>query len=133
MAAAEDKGLRVDFIAVHYYSKDKDVEAFKRWLEAVHRQYQRPVWVTEWALADWDNPSRFSVDEQAAFARAGAEMMDGLAFVEKHAWFAAYEGGDGWHLISGVFDARGRLTKVGRMFAARHGLETIAEAAATER
>jgi len=122
MAGAESQGLRVDFIAVHYYSKDKDVGAFKAFLEAVHAQYGKPVWVTEWALADWDNPSRFSASEQAAFARAGAEMMDDLAFVERHAWFAAYEGGDGWNLNSGLFDASGNLTEVGKVFAELNGL-----------
>ncbi|HEX2552156.1 MAG TPA: glycosyl hydrolase [Microvirga sp.] len=116
MAGAQAQGLRVDFIAVHYYSDTADVGAFKAFLEAVHAQYGKPVWVTEWALADWSNPGRFSVAQQAAFARAGAEMMDDLAFVERHAWFAAYEGGDGWHLNSGVMDASGQLTAVGRVF-----------------
>jgi hypothetical protein len=122
MDGAERKGMRVDFIAVHYYSKDKDVRAFKAFLEAVHRQYGKPVWVTEWALADWDDPSRFSVAEQSAFARAGTEMMEALPFVERHAWFAAYDGGDGWHLNSGILDDAGRLTRVGVTFAALNGL-----------
>jgi len=116
MKQADEKGLRVDFIAVHYYATDKDVGAFKRWLESLHEQYGKPIWVTEWALADWDNPSRFTASEQADFARAGIEMMDDLPFVERHAWFAAYEGGDGWHLNSGIFDAKGNLTKVGKVF-----------------
>ncbi len=122
MAGVERKGMRVDFVAVHYYSKDKDVGAFKAYLEAVHRQYGKPIWVTEWALADWDDPSRFSVKEQAAFARARTEMMEALPFGEKHAWFAAYDGGDGWHLNSGVLDEAGRLTRVGTTFAALNGL-----------
>ncbi|HEX2556480.1 MAG TPA: glycosyl hydrolase [Microvirga sp.] len=122
MAQAEKKGLRVDFIAVHYYSEDQDVGAFKQWLEAVHEQYKKPIWVTEWALADWGKPDRFSVEEQAAFARAGAEMLDDLPFVERHAWFAAYEGGDGWYLRSGVLDEKGDLTGVGLTFAELNGL-----------
>jgi hypothetical protein len=121
MRQAETKGLRVDFIAVHYYSEDQDVGAFKQWLEAVHEQYKKPIWVTEWALADWGNPDRFSVAEQAAFARAGAEMLEDLPFVERHAWFAAYEGGDGWYLRSGVLDEKGDLTGVGLTFAELNG------------
>lgn len=85
MAGAEAQGLTVDFIQVHYYSKTADVTAFNAFLEKVHAQYGKPVWVTEWALADWSNPGRFSFEQQAAFARAATEMMDDLGFVEKHA------------------------------------------------
>jgi Ca2+-binding RTX toxin-like protein len=122
MAEADRQGLQVDFITVHYYSTDGDVGAFKSWLEAVYKQYQKPIWVTEWVLADWNNPGRFSLSEQAAFARAGTEMMDDLPFVERHSWFAAYEGGDGWHLNSGLFDSKNELTPVGRVFAELNGL-----------
>lgn len=122
MAEADKQGLRVDFITVHYYSTDGDVNAFKAWLEAVHKQYNKPIWVTEWVLADWNDPGRFTAAEQAAFARAGSEMMDDLSFVERQSWFAAYEGGDGWYLNSGLFDASNNLTPVGRVFAELTGL-----------
>jgi hypothetical protein len=114
MAGAEARGLRVDFVAVHYYSEDKDVGAFRAFLEAVHRQYGKPVWVTEWALADWDRPGRFSAAEQAAYARAAIEMMDDLAFVERHAWYSGYDGDEG--LNAEVFRLDGALTPVGRAF-----------------
>ncbi|RAP41731.1 hypothetical protein BYZ73_09015 [Rhodovulum viride] len=117
VAGAEARGQTVDFIAVHYYSDSGDVAEFEAWLKAVHAQYDRPVWVTEWVLADWTGARSFSAAEQAAFARAATEMMDDLDFVERHAWFAAYEGGDGWYLNSGLFDAAGNLTEVGRTFA----------------
>ncbi|TNC71396.1 glycosyl hydrolase [Rubellimicrobium roseum] len=116
MAGAEAQGLQVDFIQVHYYSKTADVAAFRTFLEAVHQQYGKPIWVTEWCLADWANPSRFSADQQAAYARAATEMMDDLPFVEKQAWFAGYEGGDGWNLNSGVFTSTGDLSAVGQAF-----------------
>nr|WP_304442530.1 glycosyl hydrolase [Rhodovulum sp. MB263] len=86
-------------------------------MNAVHDQYGKPVWVTEWVLADWTGGRSFSAAEQAAFARTGAEMMDALDFVERHAWFTAYEGGDGWYLNGGLCDAAGNLTEVGRVFA----------------
>jgi Ca2+-binding RTX toxin-like protein len=111
---AEARGLRVDFIAVHYYSEDGDVGKFKAFLEAVHKKYDRPIWVTEWALADWDRPGRFSASEQAAYAWAGAKMMDGLPFVERHAWYSGYDGDEG--LNAEVFRLDGSLTPVGRAF-----------------
>ncbi|MCF8707486.1 glycoside hydrolase family protein [Rhizorhapis sp. SPR117] len=115
MSAARKRNYRVDFISVHYYSSDKDVEAFKLHLERIHQAYDRPVWVTEWALADWSNPSRFSPEEQASFFRSASRMLDDLPFVERHAWFGLYEGLDGWRLGSGLV-VEGRLSPVGAAF-----------------
>jgi hypothetical protein len=114
MSQADAKGYDVDFVAVHYYPTTNDVGDFKAYLEAVHEQYGRPIWVTEWALADWNNPDRFSADQQADFARQAIQMMDDLPFVERNAWFAAYSGGDGWDLSSECFGPNGELTPVGQ-------------------
>ncbi|MGI9505985.1 MAG: glycosyl hydrolase [Geminicoccaceae bacterium] len=120
MDATSAAGLRVDFVAVHYYAPTHDLAAFRRYLERVHRAYQRPIWVTEWALVDpetWkDGLARYSLDDTACFFRAGTAMLDDLNFVERHAWFAAFDGGDGWHLNSHAIAADGSLTPVGRAF-----------------
>ncbi|MEX0301828.1 MAG: glycosyl hydrolase [Leisingera sp.] len=89
MDQADAKGLRVDFIAVHYYSTNGNVAEFERWLRAVHREYRRPVWVTEFAHIDWNRPGAASHAWNAAFARKAIAMMERLPFVERHAWFAA--------------------------------------------
>lgn len=126
MSAIETKDYRVDFIAVHYYSDDLDVAAFKSFLEAVHAKYGRPIWVTEWAAIDWTNPGRFTAQEIAEFAREATLMLDDLAFVERHAWFSAYD--DGSQLHTEIIDASGNLTEVGRVFADLVGLTGTADA-----
>lgn len=117
MSRADRKEYDVDFIAVHYYSTDTSIAAFESFLREVHRAYDRPVWVTEWALVDWSNPGRFTADQLADFAHEATLMMDDLKFVERHAWFGAYAGGDGWYINSEVFDANSDLTSVGETFA----------------
>nr|WP_246529558.1 glycosyl hydrolase [Microvirga zambiensis] len=117
MSQAEAKNYKVDFITIHYYSDTKDVGAFQTYLEAVYKQYGKPIWVTEWALADWNNPGRFTAQEQADFAKAATLMLDDLPFVERHSWFASYAGGDGWYLNNEVWGRDGMLTPVGQMFA----------------
>lgn len=97
---------------MHYYSANPDVGAFRAFLEAVHDQYQKPIWVTEWALVDWLDPDKFSSQQIAAFARDAAEMLDDLAFVERHAWFAAYSD----HINTEVIDEQRNLTAVGDTF-----------------
>lgn len=89
MTEVERRGLRVDFMAVHYYSKTGNVAAFRKWLIAVHKEYKRPIWVTEFAFIDWGQPGRASYEANAAFAQAAIRMMGELPFVERHAWFAA--------------------------------------------
>jgi len=89
MTEVEKRGLRVDFMAVHYYSKDGDVNAFRNWLQAVHREYKRPIWVTEFALIDWNRPGRATYEKNARFAEEAIRMMETLPYVERHAWFAA--------------------------------------------
>ena len=117
MAQADAADLRVDFVAVHYYTTNKDVKAFENFLNKTYEAYEKPIWVTEWALADWRKPGRFTQEENAKFMTEAVQMMDDLVFVEKHAWFGIYDGMDGWHLNSHLIDNSGGLTPVGQAFA----------------
>ncbi|MCS6625704.1 glycoside hydrolase family protein [Roseibacterium beibuensis] len=89
MAEVERRGLRVDFMAVHYDSTKGSVDAFRNWLVQVYNTYRRPIWVTEFAHIDWSRPSRATYEANAAFAHGAIRMMETLPFVERHAWFAA--------------------------------------------
>lgn len=89
MNEVERRGLRVDFMAVHYYSTDGDVNTFRNWLIAVHNEYRRPIWVTEFAFIDWSRPGRATYEANVRFANDSIRMMAGLPFVERYAWFAA--------------------------------------------
>ncbi|MBY6199756.1 glycoside hydrolase family protein [Maritalea mobilis] len=89
MAEVERRGLRVDFMAVHYYSTNGSVDEFRNWLVQVYNTYRRPIWVTEFAYIDWSRPSLATYEANAAFAHGAIRMMETLPFVERHAWFAA--------------------------------------------
>ena len=52
MIKAEKQGRRVDFMTMHCYGWPNS-EDFLRKVEALHEKYQRPVWVTEYAVADF--------------------------------------------------------------------------------
>ena len=89
MDQVEARGLRVDFMAVHYYSTNGSVTEFRNWLRAVYAEYRRPIWVTEFAYIDWNRPQRATYQKNAKFLEEAIRMMEGLPFVERHAWFAA--------------------------------------------
>jgi hypothetical protein len=89
MTEIEKRGMRVDFMAVHYYSTNGNVKEFEQWLRRVHSEYRRPIWVTEFAHIDWARPGIASYDQNARFVEGAVLMMEKLPFVERHAWFAA--------------------------------------------
>jgi hypothetical protein len=59
------------------------------YLQAVYDRYHKPIWLTEYALIDFTGPTpRYpSQTQQADFARNSTAMLQGLAFVERYAWF----------------------------------------------
>jgi len=133
MSEIERRGMRVDFMAVHYYTTDGDVEAFRRWLIQVHREYRRPIWVTEFAYIDWNRPRAASYERNAAFAQKAMRMMEGLPFVERYAWFAAnpYPWGGSAPKIN-LVDDRLRPTPVGRAYESAMAAFASIEVASTD-
>jgi RNA polymerase sigma factor (sigma-70 family) len=93
MTGAAQRGLRVDFIPLHWYGSDFSAAAvghLKNYIEAVHARYGKPVWLTEYALIDFSggSPRYPSQEQQAAFARGSSAMLESLPYVERYAWFA---------------------------------------------
>ncbi|GAA2617370.1 glycosyl hydrolase [Streptomyces axinellae] len=95
MSGAEKRGLRVDFIPVHWYGADFGPGAADQlagYLQRIHEKYKKPVWLTEYALIDFagkDGKPRYpSEQEQTAFIKASTEKLDGLPFLDRYAWFA---------------------------------------------
>lgn len=119
MAGAASRGYRVDAINVHFYSDSGSIANFQNYLQSVHNTYPTlPIIVSEWAMAIFDNVSSpFSPEQQADWAEAGCQMMDGLSYVEAHAWFAATEGTGFFWQHSAPINADGTQTAVGNRFA----------------
>jgi hypothetical protein len=94
MKGAEQRHYRVNFIAVHWYGADFQTGAavaqLRSYLRSVHLRYDRPVWLTEYALIDFAaaRPIYPTGAEQAAFVTASVRMLDSLGFVQRYAWFA---------------------------------------------
>ncbi|MFG1810411.1 sigma-70 family RNA polymerase sigma factor [Streptomyces sp. NPDC049040] len=121
MSGAKSKGYRVDFIALHWYGGDfttpNAVAQLKSYLQAVHNRYHKPIWLTEFALIDFSNGTRFPTDQQqAAFVTAAAKMLDGLPYLQRYAWFGL--GADDSKPSSGLFRSGAVETPAGRAFEA---------------
>ncbi|WP_267717154.1 glycosyl hydrolase [Streptomyces sp. CoH17] len=93
MMGASERGLRVDFIPVHWYGADFSSDATQQlvdYLRRVHDRYKKPVWLTEYALIDFTGgtPRYPNEEEQSNFIRKSMQGLKALDFVEKYAWFA---------------------------------------------
>ena len=84
--------LRVDFVAVHWYGDvaggAASADDFMGWLAGVHRQYGKPVWVTEFAGLNWDwlhHP--VTAGQNQRFAAALLPQLERAPWVERYCWF----------------------------------------------
>ncbi|MEV5527528.1 sigma-70 family RNA polymerase sigma factor [Streptomyces prunicolor] len=119
MSGAEAKGYRVDFITLHWYGGDfrtpQAVEQLKSYLAAVYARYHKPIWLTEYALIDFSQGTRFpSAQQQADFVTASTKALDGLSYVQRYAWFGL--GADPSKPSSGLFTDGTTTTAAGRAF-----------------
>lgn len=102
---ADARGLRVDFVAVHYYKGGQTDQQLTDWLRRIHQRTGRPLWVTEWNNgAPWVRNHNPSMQENARRLAQMSRVMDRLDFVERYAIF-------------NVADARGnrQIFKDGRL------------------
>ncbi|SOD62285.1 Glycosyl hydrolase catalytic core [Streptomyces zhaozhouensis] len=107
MTGAEERGLRVDFVPVHWYGSDfgpDAVEHLRGYLQAVADRYGKPVWLTEYALIDFTGPTpRYPGEqEQADFVRNSTAMLEEQPYVERYAWFTLSTGTHATGLYEGT-------------------------------
>ncbi|WP_432090874.1 sigma-70 family RNA polymerase sigma factor [Streptomyces sp. NRRL F-5630] len=119
MTGARERGYRVDFVAVHWYGGDFRTEAavqqLRTYLEAVHRRYGKPVWLTEFALTDFSQGVRFpSPTEQAAFLSSATRMLDTLPWLQRYAWFGLPSAAG--EVNTGLYRPDGSWTEAGEAF-----------------
>lgn len=133
MAQASQRGYRVDFVCVHWYGAP-DAAGFLSYLRKVHDQYGKPLWITEFAPADWKATSRdanrLAPERVRQFMRQVLPQLDALDFVERYAWFPATEDNKALG-PSALFKADGALTELGRIYAS-HGQEASRKGASHE-
>ncbi len=115
MASAQQKGYRVDFICVHWYGWS-DAQSFLSYLALVHNLYHLPIWVTEFAPADWSGHRGISPSQVAEFMRVVLPAMEKLDYVQRYAWFSGSVD-DAALGASALFNKDGSLTDLGRLYA----------------
>src|SRR3984957_11542410 len=83
--------LRVDFICVHMYVGTDDA-SFVQTLRQVYNTYHLPIWVTEFATADWNATTpasnMYTAADAMGFMQRLLPQLDTLSFVQRYSWFS---------------------------------------------
>jgi len=119
MKGVKERNLRVDFISAHFYP-GTDADGFVNQMKKVSALYEKPIWITEFAVADWSaktrEENRVKPEQVLTFMRKVIPKLEALDCVERYAWFAA--GQQNRKLgPSALFDPEGKLTPLGEFYA----------------
>lgn len=118
MAGVDERKLRVDFVTVHSYG-GLDADALIKRLESVHQMYQRPLWITEFGVGDWQAKTRaenrYQPEQIVTFMEKLLPRLDALDLVERYAWFPSKPDSSSLGPCA-LFAEDGSLTRVGEAY-----------------
>ena len=94
ISQADAAGLRVDFVAVHYYrcydpsNPSGAANQMYNALKGIYDQVKRPLWITEWNNgANWTGCADPTYTQQQACINAMMDMLENAPFVERYALY----------------------------------------------
>ncbi len=115
----------MSFIAVHayqhYYDNADTALQYLHVIDEIYEAYKKPIWVTEFAVADSGNvfsPSNSKyVAQVQEFMKIVLKGLQERSYVERYAWFD-FNPRDNQTGASGIFDYEtGNLTTLGQIYA----------------
>ena len=113
-----DNNLDVDFVAIHCYLDGTYADTFIQMIDDAYAKYHKPIWITEFGIAEWTE-GLFNGNDESARAKVNAFMkkvipeLDKRDFVERYAWFPfdptdQYGGASGlYNVDTGVLNSLG--------------------------
>ncbi len=111
MADVHAQGLRVNFLALHWYGDCSNPQNLIDYLAGLESSYGRPEWLTEFSCIN------DSAATNATFIQQVGPELEALPYLQRFAWFSnrPYPGG---YQNTGLLDATGALTPVGEAYTA---------------
>lgn len=113
MSQVDSKGLRVDFVALHWYgwnagsceAEATALENYIKWAESISGS--RPIWITEFGCLNQSNPDMATVTE---FLKGALNVFARHPRIVRYAWYP-------YETHHELVDSTGALTPVGKVFA----------------
>jgi hypothetical protein len=111
-------GGTFDFVCVHWYAPPNAV-SFLAQIDAIWAKFQKPIWVTEFAVADWSGKFTGGYPNQfvESFMKDACAGLDARPYVERYTW-KTRSTSDVVMGTSALFMDDGTLTTLGTIYAA---------------
>ena len=104
-----------DFLCIHWYGPPKP-ESLLNLVDSLHARYSRPIWITEFAVAQWDTTKpMYTIDQVSNFMKNVIPELEKRLHVERYAW-KTRSTTDIVMGTSALFDADGNLTPIGELY-----------------
>ena len=122
MTRASDENLDVDFVAVHWYGGPNSANFINK-INEVFDQYQKPIWITEFAVRDPDattiEDNQYSAEQVLEFMEAVLPELEEMDFVHRYAWFSTSTSNDNYAktATSVLIDDDNQITPLGEFYA----------------
>jgi hypothetical protein len=105
------RGNDVSYVAMHWYG-GSNADAFLAKVDEVSAAYGKPVWITEFAVADWtattEQENQHSDQDVIDFMKTVLPALDANENVFRYTWFSVKPSATNFHNLasSALFDAR---------------------------
>ena len=117
MARADELNYQIDRLCAHWY-KAPNANTLMNQLTSFYNQYgRRPIWLTEFNVADWSGPNDFNQSQSYTFMAEALHRMEASSIIERYAIFP-WNGTSSAAQASPIFHPNGdELTALGKLYA----------------
>ncbi len=116
-----NNNLNVDFIPIHCYIDGTYADTFLQMIDDCYEKYHKPIWITEFGIAEW-NQGKWNgndpnaVNQVAEFMKKVLPELDKRSYVERYAWFP-FDPTDTYGGASGLYNVNtGQLNSLGLLY-----------------
>jgi hypothetical protein len=105
---------KVHFIAIHWYA-GPNPDSLLHIVDTLHAKYNLPIWITEFAVADWNTPNKYTMDDVVTFMKAVIPELEQRSYVERYCWKTRTLSDPNMG-FSSIFKDDGSLTALGQVY-----------------
>lgn len=104
-----------DFLCVHWYGPPHP-DSLLNIVDGLWAKYSLPIWITEFAVAQWDSTKpMYTVGQVADFMRRVLPELEKRTYVERYAW-KTRDQSDPYMGTSALFQPDGSFTEIGILY-----------------
>lgn len=76
---------KVDFICIHWYAGPNPLSLLNS-IDTLYTKYKKPIWITEFAVADWTTPNKYTQEQVINFMNIIIPELEKRNYVERYSW-----------------------------------------------